>query len=205
MSAFWRAPTPLTLASGSAARRMLLEAAGIPLTVLKVPVNEREIAARLIVDRVQPREIAAALAAAKAREASRLAPGVLVLTADQTLDLDGQLFSKPSNRAAARAQLEALSGQTHQLHSAAVLTLGNRKIWAGTSSASLTMREFSPAFIETYLDLMGEDVTMTVGGYKLEGLGIQLFERIEGDHATILGLPLMALLAALRDAGYLVT
>jgi septum formation protein len=203
MSALWRAPAPLTLASGSAARRMLLENAGIPLELLKAPVNEGEIAAQLIADRAQPQDIAAKLAEAKAREAARLAPGALILTADQTLDLDGQLFSKPPNRAAARTQLEALSGQTHQLHSAAVLVLGNRRLWAGTTSASLSMRELSPAFLETYLDFMGEDVTTTVGGYKLEGLGIQLFERVEGDHATILGLPLLPLLAALRDAGYL--
>jgi len=182
---------------------MLLEAAGIPLTVLKTEVNEGKIAAQCIADRAQPIEIAATLASAKAEAAVRLAPGALILAADQVLDFNGELFSKPESVEAARTQLTRLAGKSHRLHAAAVLRRGSETIWTGTATATLVMRMVSADFITAYLDIAGEDVTTTVGGYKLEGLGIHLFERIEGEHATILGLPLLPLLAALRDAGYL--
>lgn len=200
---FWLSPELLVLASGSAARRVLLEAARIPLEVLKAPVNEAAIAQTLLLQRETPHAIAIAMAHAKAEAASRKAPDRLILAADQTLDHQGRLVMKPENRAHARGQLLALRGDRHFLHSAAVLRKGDRVLWAGVSSASLTFRMFSDAFLETYLDAMGEAICDTVGGYQLEALGPHLFEEIEGDHATILGLPLLPVLHALRDLGYL--
>lgn len=202
-SPFWLSPEPLVLASGSAARRALLEAARIPLEILRAPVDEAAIAQTLILQRETPHAIAIALAHAKAEAASRKAPDRLVLAADQTLDHQGALLMKPENRAHARGQLLALRGDPHFLHSAAVLRKGDRVLWAGVTSARLTFRMFSDTFLETYLDAMGETVCETVGGYQLEALGPHLFEEIEGDHATILGLPLLPVLHALRDLGCL--
>lgn len=202
-NAFWRHPHPLTLASGSAARRALLEAAGIPLAVLKAPVDEGTLAAKLLAAQTPPRDIALALAHAKAEAAQKAEPDALILTADQTLDHRGVLLMKPADRAQARQQLGALRGEEHLLHSAAVLRRGNAILWAGAASARLAMRAFSDPFLDAYLDAMGPTVCETVGGYQLEALGVHLFESIEGDHATILGLPLLALLQALRHHGLL--
>lgn len=200
---FWRLPAPLLLASGSAARRQLLEQAQIPIEVVKAPVDEGAIAATLLETRKTPAEIAIALAHAKAEAASRRFPGRWLLAADQTLDHDGRLLMKPVDRIHAEHQLRALRGQRHSLHSAAVLRHGERVVWAGIAGATLEMRGFSDEFLSTYLDQVGDIVTTTVGGYQLEGLGIQLFDTVEGDHATILGLPLLPVLHALRDAGCL--
>lgn len=200
---FWLAEAPLILASGSVARRMLLEAAGIPLEILKAPVNETAIAATLLAQHEDPQAIAVALAHAKAEAAAYKRPDALILAADQTLDHDHALLMKPVDRAHAAGHLRRLCGDVHHLHSAAVLRRGETVLWAGVASARLTMRAFSDAFLETYLDAMGESVCETVGGYQLEALGVQLFERIEGDHATILGLPLIPVLHALRDLGAL--
>jgi septum formation protein len=202
-SALWLSPEPLVLASGSAARRALLEAAQIPLEILKASVNEAAIAQTLLMQRETPHAIAIALAHAKAEAGSRKAPNRLILAADQTLDHQGKLLMKPANRSHARAQLLALRGDPHFLHSAAVLRKGDRVLWAGVASARLTFRVFSETFLETYLDAMGEAIRNTVGGYQLEALGPHLFEETEGDHATILGLPLLPVLHALRDIGCL--
>lgn len=203
-NSFWRYPHPLTLASGSAARRMLLEAVNIPLAVLKAPVDEGAIAAGLLAACAAPRDIALALAHAKAEAAQKAEPDALILTADQTLDHRGGLLMKPVDRAQARQQLSGLRGSEHFLHSAAVLRQGEAILWAGVASARLTMRDFSDVFLDNYLDAMGPSVCETVGGYQLEALGTHLFESIEGDHATILGLPLLALLQVLRNHGFLV-
>lgn len=200
---FWLGDAPLVLASGSSARRALLEACGLPLEIIKPHVDEKAIAATLLENRHAPAEIAIALAHAKAEAAALKHPHRFVLAADQTLDLDGSLFMKPADRAAARTQLRRLSGKTHQLHSAAALRRGETLVWAGISSATLIMRELDPEFLELYLDAMGSKVTDTVGGYEIEVLGPHLFSEIVGDHATILGLPLFGVLYALREAGVL--
>ncbi|CAN1569235.1 Maf Nucleotide-binding protein implicated in inhibition of septum formation [Rhabdaerophilaceae bacterium] len=197
---FWLATKPLILASGSSARKSLLEAAAIPVSVVKPRVNEKAIAATLLETRATPQEIAIALAHAKAEAIGLPNPDDFVLAADQTLDHDGSLFMKPVDRAGARAQILRLRGSEHQLHSAAVLRQGETVLWAGVSSATLVMRRFPEAFLDTYLDAMGDKVTQTVGGYEIEALGPHLFSEIVGDHATILGLPLFGVLYALREA-----
>lgn len=200
---FWLLPHPLVLASGSSARRALLEAAAIPLEIRKPDLDEVALAAPMVAKGESPKAIAQVLARAKALAVSAANPDRLVLAADQTLDLSGQLGMKAPDLASARAQLLALRGIAHQLHSAAVLARDGTVLWQGSQSATLTMRTFSDTFLDTYLDAMGKRVLGTVGGYELEALGIHLFETIEGDQATILGLPLHGVLAALRDAGAL--
>lgn len=199
----WLDEKPLLLASGSAARKNLLDAAGIPLEIVRPGVNEKAIAATLLESRATPPEIAVALAHAKAEAAARRHPARLVLAADQTLDHAGRLFMKPVDLAQARAQLERLRGAEHQLHSAAVLRRDDTVLWAGIASATLMMRPFSDAFAASYLGLVGATALETVGAYQLEALGVHLFAEIVGDHATILGLPLYGVLQALRDQGVL--
>jgi len=143
------------------------------------------------------------LARAKAQAIAARLPGRLVLGADQTLALGERRFSKPADRAAARGQLKALRGQTHELHTAVALARDGAIVFEHREVARLTMRAFSDGFLESYLDAMGGTVTASVGGYQLEKAGVQLFERIDGDHFVILGLPLVALLAYLRRAGCL--
>lgn len=202
-SPFWLGSEPLVLASGSAARRLMLESCGIPLEIIRSRVDEKAIAATLLENRATPAEIAIALAHAKAEAAARLLPDRLVLAADQTLDLEGSLFMKPVDRGAAQAQITRLRGKAHHLHSASVLRRGETVLWAGISSATLIMRAFDDTFLDHYLDAMESRVTETVGGYEIEGLGPHLFSEIVGDHATILGLPLFGVLHALREAGVL--
>lgn len=196
----WLEPYPLVLASGSSARRVLLNAAAIPLEIIKPEVDEGTLATRLMADSAQPKAIAEALALAKAQAVSAAHPDRLIVAADQTLDFEGQLGMKAPDLATAKAQLQALRGKTHALHSAAVLMRGGEVIWAGVESAHLTMRPFSNAFLDHYLALMGEKVLGTVGAYELEALGVHLFAKIDGAHPVILGLPLSGLLEALRDA-----
>lgn len=200
---FWCGEAPLVLASGSAGRRLLLESCGLPLDIIKPHVDEKAIAASLLEHSHSPAEIAIALAHAKAEAVALKHPTRLVLAADQTLDLDGSLFMKPAHRAGARAQLQRLSGKAHQLHSAAALRRGDTLLWAGISSATLIMRDLNTRFLDIYLEAMGERLTQTVGGYEIEGLGPHLFSEIVGDHATIMGLPLLGVLYALREAGVL--
>jgi septum formation protein len=191
---------PLVLASRSTARRAVLEAAGVPVEVRPADIDERAAAASL---RAEPREVAAGLAREKARAIARIVPGRLVVGADQTLALGARLFAKPANASAARDQLTALSGQTHELHSALAAVRDGEVLFEYAGTARLTMRRLSAQFIARYLEAVGEAATASVGAYQLEGLGVQLFERVEGDYFTILGLPLLPLLGFLRREGLL--
>jgi septum formation protein len=201
MNGLWRAADPLVLASRSAVRRKLLEAAGIPLVVAPADVDERALERQAGL--ASPRQVALLLAAAKARAASASAPGQLVLGVDQTLALGDRTYSKAADRAAARAQIGSLRGKTHELHAAAVVMRDRKLLFSQAETARLTMRDFSDAFLEDYLDLVGDAALESVGGYQLEGHGVQLFDKIEGDYFTILGLPLIPLLGFLREDGYL--
>lgn len=197
----WLADEPLVLASKSMIRRALLRDAGIPVEAHPADIDERAIeqqgAAR------DAGELAALLACEKARTIAVRLPGRLVLAADQTLALGERRFSKPGDRAGARQQLEALRGRTHELHTAVALVRESTIVFEHREVARLTMRAFSDSFLESYLDAAGAAVTASVGGYQLERIGIQLFERVEGDHFVILGLPLVALLRYMRQAGWL--
>jgi septum formation protein len=194
--ALWLADRPLLLASKSASRRMLLQGAGIPLELMVAEIDERAVEAKAGLD--DPDGVAALLAREKALAVAAQAPDRLVLGADQTLALGQRRFSKPTDRAAAREQLKLLRGQAHTLHSAVAIVRDRRPIFEHRATAHLIMRPFSDAFLESYLDAVGDAVTTSVGAYQVEGIGVQLFERIEGDHSTILGLPLLPVLAALR-------
>jgi septum formation protein len=199
--ALWLADQPLVLASSSASRRAVLAAAGIPLEIVPADIDERAIEAAAAP--VSPGMVATLLARAKARAVAALRPGRLVLGADQTLALGERAFSKPADRSAAREQLSLLRGQTHALCSALALLRDGDVLFEQREIARLTMRAFSDDFLDSYLTAAGAAVTASVGAYQVEGLGILLFERIEGDHFTILGLPLLALLGALRRGGWL--
>jgi nucleoside triphosphate pyrophosphatase len=197
----WLAAEPLVLASRSASRRAVLVGAGIPVEAEPADVNERSIEASAI-DK-SPTAVATLLARAKALAVAARRPGRLVLGADQTLSLGERLFTKPADLAAARAQLTSLRGATHALHSGLALARDGAVVREHCEIATLTMRNFSDRFLDAYIEAVGLAVTASVGGYQVEGSGIQLFERIEGDHFTILGLPLLPLLAYLRREGYL--
>jgi septum formation protein len=197
----WLAEAPLVLASKSAVRHAMLKDAGLAVEIVPADIDERAIEQRAGLQ--DPGEVAALLAREKARATADRLPGRLVLGADQTLALGERRFSKPLDRAGARAQLEALSGRTHELHSAVALVRGGTVLFEHREVARLTMRALSGDFLDTYLDAMGTAVTTSVGGYQLEKAGIQLFERIDGDHFVILGLPLLALLRFLRNEGWL--
>ena len=193
------------LASASSFRRRLLEAAGLQFEVVPADVDEAALKRGLAaaVPRPGPGTVAEALARAKAEAVGRNHPDALVIGADQVLALDEELFDKPSDLAEARAQLERLRGRTHTLHTAAVLAQDGKIVWTCVEEAMLTMRAFSRQFLDAYLAHCGAAVCRTVGAYEIEGAGIQLFERVEGDHFTIIGLPLLALLAELRSRGAL--
>ena len=189
------------LASTSAARRALLAAAGVPFIVQPAAIDERAIEAPLIVSGSAPAEIAAALAEAKALAASRADDGAMVIGADQTLDLDGERWTKPATIAEAREQLARLSGREHRLQTAVAVARRGAVVWRHRDSARLTMRALSATAIDAYLAEVGERALQSVGGYQIEGPGIRLFERIDGNYFTILGLPLLPLLAYLRSEG----
>jgi septum formation protein len=199
--ALWLASAPLVLASRSAARRALLEAAGVPVELRPADLDERALEAGA--NAPDPSAIAELLARAKASLVSRAHPGRLVLGADQTLALGGKPFSKSSDRLAARVQLQALRGRAHELHAAIAFVQDGAVVFEHVETARLTMRAFSDAFLDRYLETVGEGALTSVGGYQLEGLGIQLFERVDGDYFTILGLPLLPLLDVLRQRGCL--
>lgn len=192
---------PLILASASASRRAMLEAAGVPFAVEPARIDEAALKGALLAEGAKPREVADALAEIKAVSVSRRFPHALTLGADQVLAADGRLFDKPADLAAAKAQLRALSGRRHELVSAAVLARGGEAIWRCAETARLDMRPLSEAFLQCYVEAAGEDILSCVGAYRLEGLGAQLFERIEGDYFTVLGLPLFAVLDSLRRQG----
>jgi len=199
--ALWLADRPLLLASKSASRRALLQAAGIPTEVKPADIDERGIEAKAGL--ADPGAVASLLAREKAAAISVGQPGRLVLGADQTLALGQRRFSKPADRAAARGQLKMLRGQSHALHSAVAIIRDGEPVFEHCAVARLTMRAFSDEFLESYLDTAGEEVTASVGAYQVEGLGVQLFAHIDGDHSTILGLPLLPVLEALRREGAL--
>lgn len=197
----WCGGAPLVLASKSAARRALLEAARLPCEAISVEVDERALEALEVKNGAEPTEVAAVLARAKAQAGSALHPGRLVIGADQTLALGSEAFHKPADHAAARLQLERLSGGTHALHSAIAVICDSEVLFETVESAYLSMRGLSEAALDAYLTAAGDSVLSSVGGYQLEGLGIHLFERVAGDHSVILGLPLMPLLSFLRHRG----
>jgi septum formation protein len=186
------------LASKSAARRAVLQGAGVPFDIAVAGVDEDAAKIELLARGASPKEIAGALAEQKAVRISKARPG-LIVGADQTLEFDGGLYDKVETVAAARERLKLLRGKPHELHSAVVVARDGAPIWRETVSATLTMRDFSDAFLETYLACEGEAALGSVGCYRLEGLGAQLFARIEGDYFTILGLPLLGLLELLRQ------
>lgn len=197
----WLSSDPLVLASRSKVRQKLLAAAGIPIDVSPADLDERELEA--LSPSQQSAAVATFLASEKALSVELNNPGRLVLGADQLLALDGKRFSKPGDRATARAQLLALSGRTHTLYSAIAFVQNASVLFEHVSTARMTMRLLSDRFLECYLDVVGEAATESVGAYQLEGIGIQLFERVEGEYFTVLGLPLMEVLDFLRQQGYL--
>jgi septum formation protein len=193
----WREKTPLILASQSRARQALLTNAGIDFEAVAADLDERALQQNSGLS--APGEVAALLARAKALAVSSRQPGRFVVGADQTLAQGKMLFSKPAGRAEAAEQLRALAGRTHELHSAVAVARDDKILFAEVATARMTMRRLGEPEIEAYLDEAGEAVTTSVGAYQFEGLGVHLFERIEGDHFTILGLPLLPLLAFLRS------
>jgi len=197
----WRAVQPLVLASRSAPRRAMLEAAGLPVETSHPDLDERSVEAAA--GPLAPFETASLLAREKARAVAQHKPGRLVVGADQTLALGSRRFDKPRDRGAAREQLKALSGNTHQLHSAVAVARDREMLFDVVDTASLTMRRLSDTFLDAYFAAAGTAVLESVGAYQLEMLGIHLFERIEGDYFTILGLPLLKLIAFLRQEGSL--
>ena len=187
----------MILASQSRARQTLLANAGIVFEAVPADIDERAVqqASRL----VAPGDIAALLAREKALYVSMRQPGQFVVGADQTLALGTRLFSKPAGRPQADEQLRALAGRSHELHSAVAVAREGKILFEATAIARMTMRRLDETEIDAYLDEAGDAVTSSVGAYQLEGLGVHLFERIQGDHFTILGLPLLQLLAYLRS------
>ena len=194
----------IILASQSHARRAMLTAAGVVHDALPAYIDEDGVTAGLQAEQASPEKIADALAELKAIKISRANPGVLVLGADSVaVAADGALLAKPETRVRAEAQLRQLSGTTHRLISAAVIAENGTAVWRAGGAARLTMRPLSDAFITRYLDAEGEAVLGCVGCYRIEGLGAQLFARVDGDQFTIRGLPLLALLDYLRVRGEL--
>jgi len=196
----WLSPQPLVLASKSDVRGKMLAAVGLRFEIRAAQIDERAAEG----EAGTPDAAAAArfLARAKATAVAASLPGRLVLGADQTLARGAKRFSKPANRAEAAEQLRALRGRTHELHSALALVRDGTVLFDCVDSARLTMRNVSDRFLEDYLDMVGAAALASVGGYQLEGLGIHLFERVDGDYFTILGLPLLPLLNYLRQNGY---
>jgi septum formation protein len=197
----WRGKSPLILASQSRARQALLTNAGINFEAVTAEIDER--AVQQASGLSAPGEIASLLAREKALSVSVQLSGKFVIGADQTLALGDRLFSKPAGRAQAAEQLRWLAGHSHELHSAVAVARDGKILFEAVAIARMTMRRLGEAEIEIYLDEAGDAVTSSVGAYQLEGLGVHLFERIEGDHFTILGLPLLPLLAYLRSEGLL--
>ena len=190
--------TAVILASASASRARLLTAAGVPFTAIAAHVDEDAVKAAMKADGRTALDCAETLAELKALKISQAHPSALVIGADQMLACEDRWFDKPPNVEAARDHLMSLSGKTHTLPTVAIVARGGTRIWQHRSAPKLTMRNLDPAFLETYLAHAGEAVLSSVGAYQLEGLGSQLFYKVDGDFFTILGLPLLPLLAFLR-------
>lgn len=186
----------IVLASTSPTRQAMLRSAGLEFSSTAPQVDERALVAAH--PEWPPADVALRLAEAKAEEVSRRHPQSIVIGADQVLALGSRVYSKPRDTADCRKQLQELRGQTHLLISAVVCARGGTATWSHVAEARLTMRDFSDDFVEQYLAKIGSDCTSSVGGYKIEGLGLQLFEQVDGDHFTILGLPLIPLMNHLR-------
>jgi septum formation protein len=201
VNGLWLTEKPLVLASRSKVRQTLLEGAGVPVDVRPADLDERGLESDA--PSQSPGAIAAHLAREKARAVAISQPGRLTLGADQTLALGAERFSKPADIAAARAQLRALSGRTHELHSAVAFVRDGAVLFEYVGVARLTMRAFSEKFLDLYVQAAGPAATTSVGAYQLERFGIQLFERVDGDYFTILGLPLLQALEFLRQQGCL--
>ncbi|MBI1210291.1 MAG: septum formation protein Maf [Alphaproteobacteria bacterium] len=197
--------TNVILASGSSTRQAMLRNAGVDFAVDVASIDEASVLESLEAEHAKPREAADMLAEMKAVKVSTRHQDALVIGADQILSLGTKFFSKPRDLAAARAQLQALRGHTHQLTSAVVVARNGSAIWREVREAKLTMRPFSNAFLDEYLADVGDAALTSVGAYQIEGRGAQLFSRIDGDHFTILGLPLLPLLDMLRAQGVLKT
>jgi septum formation protein len=197
-----KATGELVLASASPFRRKLLEAAGVPFRVIPAKVDEAALK-RSAGAGLEPAALAETLAAAKAVAASRECGAALVIGSDQVAALGSRVLDKPADVAEARAHLELLRGKTHKLYTAVALAEHGHVVWKTIAIATLTMRPFSDAFLEQYLAEGGARLTQMAGAYEIEGRGVQLFERVEGDHFTIVGLPLVPLLAELRARGAL--
>lgn len=193
----------LILASGSRARKAMLSAAGLAFDVVPADIDEAAVTAAMMSenDCVEAADIAGVLAAEKALSVARVNPNALVIGSDQVLVRGRRMFSKAANLDEARQTLSVLRGRTHELISAVALASANAVLWQSAESAELTMRPFSDAFLEDYLQTKGQRILSSVGCYEIEGAGIQLFERVDGDHFTIMGMPLLPLLGELRNRG----
>lgn len=191
---------PVTLASASSTRAKVLAGAGVDFRIVPSRVDEAPMKAQLLAAHADPRTIAARLAEAKARDVAEREPG-LVIGADQTLEMDGELFDKTRDLEETREVLRRLRGRRFELHAAVALARGADLLWQGSDTARLTMRGFSDAFLQDYLARNADALSSCLGGFQLEGEGAQLFDFVDGDFFTVLGLPLMPLLAQLRLAG----
>jgi septum formation protein len=195
----------LILASSSPIRRALLDRAGVPHEAIPARVDEESLRAALEAEGTSPRDMADALAEAKALKVAAKHPGALVLGCDQVLELDGRALGKAADRAEAAAQLTAMAGKTHRLHSAAVICEDGRPVWRHVGTVRLTMRNLSPAFLASYLDRNWPGVEDCVGAYKIEEEGVRLFARIDGGYFDVLGLPLLEVLGYLALRGIVET
>lgn len=198
-SPFWLASAPLVLASGSTARRDMLQAAGIPVETIPSGIDERAVETPLLAEGAPPAAVASALAFAKALAVGTHLPGRVVLGSDQLLTCDGETLHKAADLPEAAARLTHLSGKTHELQSAFVLMRNGEVLAEGSTTALLRVRPLTPSFIAAYLASLDESTLASVGAYRMEEIGAQLFESVEGDHFTIMGMPLFLVLAALRD------
>lgn len=190
----------IILASGSSIRKQLMEEAGLDFDVIVKPVDEAAIKTAMLADSAKIRDIADALAEAKARRVSQSEPG-LVIGADQIMEMDGQLFDKPKDIEEARERLLEMRGKTHRLIGAVVICENGYPVWRHMSKTVLTVREFSRDFLEAYIEAEGESLTKSVGAYRFEGRGAQLFSKVDGDFFSILGLSLLPVLHYLRERG----
>ncbi len=196
-----QSPTPLILASASTTRLALLQAAGLRVAARPARIDEHSLKQAARVDDTTPSDTALMLATLKAR--SIRDPDALVIGADQLLTCDGTWFDKPATRAEARDHLQRLRGHTHTLHTAVVCLRGITPVWHHVATPRLTMRRFSEATLDAYLDTEGDAVLSSVGAYRIEDRGLQLFDTVEGEHTAILGLPMLPLLGFLRQHGIL--